>query len=597
MTFAQNFLETVHQVGGKGHELRKVYRRIQERELFLLAYGKLYANQGALTPGVDPTDTVDSMSLSRIDDTIAILKNGDYVWQPVRKVEIPKKRGGNRPLGVPGWRDKLLQEVIRMVLDAYYEPQFSVYSHGFRPQRGCHTALRAIHRTWKGTKWFIEMDIARCFDSFDHELLLSIIGRHIKDNRFLKLLRGMLEAGYMTEWVYHKTYSGVPQGGIASPILSNIYLNELDKFVTEQLLPTYNRGQRKAKNPLYEALAKRMKQAQSQGDQEEYRRLFRQRQYTPSLDTHDESFRRLRYIRYADDGLLGFDGPKCEAIAIKTQLADFLATIKLRLSPEKTLITHAATERARFLGYDISVSWEDQRLAQRDKRRARNGQIRLSVPPSVIAEWKRNYSKHGRPTHRSSLVHCSDFEIVRIYGIAFQGLVNYYALAHDVSTKLYTLKFIIRQSLARTIAHKHNETVKWVYRRYRQHSDLGVDAIIVEVPNPKDPHTPYLAQFGHKPIETNRNAILNDTVAYFYPSKNELVRRLLADECELCGSTEQIRVHHVRKLADVKKRYYGRKDPPAWAIFMMSRRRKTVVVCHKCHRDIHSGNYDGVKVN
>ena len=160
MTLAQNFIEIVHQLGEKKYEIKKVYRRIQDRELFLSAYSKLYANKGAMTPGIDPHNTVQEMSLTRIDRIIDDLKNDTYQWQPVRRIEIPKKNSSKkRPLGIAVWSDKLLQEVIRTVLEAYYEPQFSEHAHGFRPNKSCHTALREIE-TWKGTKWFIEGDSA-----------------------------------------------------------------------------------------------------------------------------------------------------------------------------------------------------------------------------------------------------------------------------------------------------------------------------------------------------------------------------------------------------------------------------------------------------
>lgn len=301
MTLAHNFLEIVHRVGSQGYELRKVYRRIQDRELFLIAYGNLYANKGAMTAGVDPNDTVDGMSLDRIDDIIAKLKNGTYVWQPVKRIEIPKKNGKKRPLGIAPFRDKLLQEVIRMVLEGYYEPQFSDFSHGFRPNRGCHTALSHIYHNWKGTKWFIEGDIKGCFDNIDHEILLAIIGRKIKDQKLLKLLRKMLEAGYMQDWKYHQTYSGTPQGGVISPILSNIMLNELDQFIENELLPAYNRGKRKADNKEYKQLSAEIRKARRCGNKELCQELLRQRRKLPSQDPNDPLYRRLKYMRYADD--------------------------------------------------------------------------------------------------------------------------------------------------------------------------------------------------------------------------------------------------------------------------------------------------------
>ncbi|MBU1746243.1 MAG: reverse transcriptase/maturase family protein [Chloroflexi bacterium] len=219
MQATQTYLEILRDRGERKLPLRRVYRHLQDRELFLRAYAKLYANEGALTPGVDPRDTADGMSLERIDRIIEALRAGTYRWRPVRRAYIPKKSGKLRPLGVPSWEDKLLQEAVRIVLSAYYEPQFSDASHGFRPGRGCHTALQSILFRWTGTKWFIEGDIKGCFDNIDHDKLLEIIERDIQDGRLIKLLRGMLKAGYMEDWRYHRTYSGAPQGGVLSPLL------------------------------------------------------------------------------------------------------------------------------------------------------------------------------------------------------------------------------------------------------------------------------------------------------------------------------------------------------------------------------------------
>jgi len=242
MQSAQTYLEVVRSRGERRLELKRVYHNLRNRELFLSAYAKLYANHGAMTAGADPNDTVDGMSLRRIDRIIESLAAGTYRWQPARRVYITKANGKLRPLGLPGWNDKLLEEVIRMVLSAYYEPQFSRTSHGFRPGRGCHTTLQQIRREWKGMKWFIEGDIKGCFDHIDHDKLLAIIGRNIKDERFLKLLREMLAAGYLEDWRYKPTLTGTPQGGVLSPLLANIFLNELDQFAEKELMPQYTKG-------------------------------------------------------------------------------------------------------------------------------------------------------------------------------------------------------------------------------------------------------------------------------------------------------------------------------------------------------------------
>jgi group II intron reverse transcriptase/maturase len=592
MQGAQTYLEIVRDRGERGLELRRVYRSLRNKELFLRAYAKLYANEGALTPGTDPTDTVDGMMLKRIDSIIADLEAGTYQWKPSRRRYIPKKGGKLRPLGVPSWSDKLLQEVIRTILSAYYEPQFSEASHGFRPGLGCHTALQSIVHTWHGTKWFIEGDIRGCFDEIEHDKLLQVIGRNIKDQRLLKLLRGMLKAGYLEDWRYHQTYSGTPQGGIISPLLTNIFLNELDRYVTEELIPQYTRGERRRRNPAYERLTQAMVRAKKQGDFERYRALEKQRRQLSSGDPNDPNYRRLRYVRYADDFLLGFIGPKSEALEIKRKIRAFLETLGLTMSEGKTLITHTTTGRARFLGYDICVAQSNDCV--RNGRRSVNGIPRLSVPREVTGEWRGRYMRKGKSCHRPELADHSDYGIVMTYHLEFQGLVNYYTLAYDVSTKLYPVKWVYMQSLVKTLAAKHKRNAPWVYRRYYRKSPQGVMAIAVEVS--REGRKPLITWFGAQPIRFNKWATVNDTKVQLLTRRNDVVRRLLANQCELCDSTEDIQVHHIRKLKDLKRRYKGRANPPEWVVKMIALRRKTLVVCAKCHQAIHAGTYDGPRL-
>ena len=236
--------------GRKGLPCNELYRQMFNKELYLLAYGRIYSNQGAMTPGAS-AETADGMSEAKIDEIIEAMRHERYRFAPARRVYIPKKNGKLRPLGLPSWSDKLVGEVVRLLLEAYYEPQFSDHSHGFRKERGCHTALREIERTWTGTTWFIEGDISDCFGTLDHEVLVTILAEKIHDNRFLRLIANMLKAGYLEDWEYRETLSGCPQGGVVSPILSNIYLDKLDKFVEQELIPEYTRGDRRKKNLEY----------------------------------------------------------------------------------------------------------------------------------------------------------------------------------------------------------------------------------------------------------------------------------------------------------------------------------------------------------
>src|SRR5712675_1592540 len=368
-------LGVLRERGRKGLPCTQLYRQMFNRELYLLAYGNIYANKGAMTPGATE-ETVDGMSLEKIDAIIEAMRYERYRFAPARRVLIPKKNGKLRPLGLPSWSDKLVGEVVRLLLEAYYEPGFSDLSHGFRKGRGCHTALRKVHDTWTGTVWFIEGDISDCFGSLDHEILLGILAEKIHDNRFLRLIRNMLKAGYLEDWEYRETLSGCPQGGVVSPILSNIYLHKLDEFVEQELIPQYTRGTSRKDNHEYKRLRRHMTSARLRGDRAAVRDLKKQLRAIPYGDPMDPGYRRLKYIRYADDHILGFIGPKAEAEQIKARLAAFLReTLALELNQSKTLITHARTRAARFLGYEITVQHGNTKLT--GGIRSANGRIAL----------------------------------------------------------------------------------------------------------------------------------------------------------------------------------------------------------------------------
>jgi group II intron reverse transcriptase/maturase len=538
------------------------------------------------------------MSLPKIGTIIEALRFERYRWTPARRVSIEKKHSTKqRPLGLPTWSDKLLQEVLRMILNAYYEPQFSDHSHGFRPKRGCHTALREIYQHWAGTTWFIEGDISRCFDSFDHELLIGALSERIHDGRFLNLVRELLKAGYVEDWKFNQTLSGTPQGGIVSPILANILLDKLDKFVETVLIPKYSRGAKRTPNYEYHRLIARSRQLRKKGKVEEAKALRRQAQQMPTQDPDDPNYRRLRYVRYADDFLLGFVGPRSEAEEIKQQLGDFLREeLKLELSKTKTLITHARSEAARFLGYEVTVFQKDRKRSPRltegtrTKVRSVNGGIGLRVPSDVLEEKCNRYTRNGKAVHRAELVNDSDFSIVATYQSEYRGIANYYRLAYNMHT-LRQLKWVMEQSLTKTLAAKFKQSVSKVYDTYR--AELEVDGKQykgLQVVIPREGKAPLVATWGGIPLTWDIWANLEDRPQGVWGGRTELEKRLLAQVCELCGTThmiDQIEVHHIRALKDLN-RYTGR-EKPEWVKRMAIRRRKTLVLCRTCHREITYG--------
>jgi len=576
----------IRERGKKGEPLERVYRLLYNPELYLTAYGKLSSNAGATTPGTTE-ETVDGMSVEKIQAIIECIRAERYVWTPAKRAYIPKKNGKKRPLGLPIWSDKLLQEAMRTILEAYYEPQFSDHSHGFRPERGCHTALREIWGKWTGVIWFIEGDISGCFDHINHDVLLDILRVNIHDERFIRLISNMLNAGYMEDWKFHATLSGTPQGGVISPILSNIYLHTLDEYVVTQLIPKWTRGEKRGRNQEYDHLITRAGHLRNKGNREEANALKQQAMLLPSMDTFDPDFRRLKYVRYADDFLLGFIGSKAEAEHIKEEIGTFLQEmLKLEMSKAKTLVTHARTEAAHFLGYGIHTLQENSQRG-RDKRRSLNGKIGLRVPEKAVEEKRQNYMRNGKPKHRPELMDDSDFTILSTYQAEYRGIVEYYRMAYNL-TALDKLKWTMERSLVMTLANKFKTSVPKVYRKYQ--ADLKTKGktykglqVVRERPGKK----PLVATWGGVSLVWSLKAQLNDQPQLVYSGRTELVQRLLAQECEWCGSTEHVQVHHIRALKDLNT--HKGKEKPEWVKLMAARRRKTMVVCLKCHQDITAG--------
>ena len=361
----------------------RLYRYLLREDIYMTAYKNLYANKGAGTEGVDD-DTADGFGKGYVNRIIDGLKNLTYEPKAVKRVYIPKRNGKMRPSGIPSFRDKLVQDALRQILGAVYEPVFSAHSHGSRPNRSCHTALKEISRSFRSTKWFVEGDIKGCFDNIDHAVLLDLLSVKIKDSKFVNLIGKFLKAGYMEDWEYHRTYSGTPQGGILSPILANIYLHGLDKKI-EAMQKEFNAPAVHAYTPAYgkkvrEIVKLRKRYGECADDTEKkelLKRIHKLEVEKRRLPYKDASDKKIAYVRYADDFIIGVSGSREDAEHIKQELMQFVATgLKLELSDEETKITHSS-ENAHFLGYEINV-----RRCQQTKRKA-NGIVQRTLNNSV----------------------------------------------------------------------------------------------------------------------------------------------------------------------------------------------------------------------
>ncbi|MEL8737393.1 group II intron reverse transcriptase/maturase, partial [Escherichia coli] len=489
-------LDGIEDASKKGYPVRNLYKIACEPGLWLQAYVNIRANAGALTQGVS-TDTIDGFSIERAEKLAKTLRSREYVAKPVRRVQIPKKDGKTRPLGIPGGDDKLAQEVARIILERVYEPVFSEHSHGFRPKRSCETALRSIRPVWNGVKWIVDVDIKGFFDNIPHKLLLNTLAEKIKDKNFLKLIEQWLKAGYVDNWKYHRSYSGTPQGGIISPLLANIYLDKLDRFVEQNLIPAYTSGTKRRANPDMNRLAHKIHKLRKKVDgmatdsesekeaiKKEIERLLEEKRSIPSQVMNDPNFRRMYYVRYADDFVIGVIGSKKDAEHISRQVRNFITTsLGLEVNEAKTRIRHIS-EGVNFLGYEIRQADAKKLLKQKMQgrhalRRSTTGIVQLFVPDNIAAKFC-HQKKYGcyenvKAVHRSSLQNLSEAEIVLTFNAEMRGLANYYSLALDMKYKLSKLYFIWQISLFKTLANKRRSSVNKVAKSLRQNNgDLAI---------------------------------------------------------------------------------------------------------------------------
>ncbi|MFI3228305.1 MAG: reverse transcriptase domain-containing protein [Clostridia bacterium] len=593
----------------KSYQYERLYRNFYNPEFYLTAYQNIYANQGNMTEGSDGK-TIDGMGMERINKLINSLKDHSYKPNPAKRKYIQKKNGKMRPLGIPSFDDKLVQEVARMILESIYEPNFSDLSHGFRPQRSCHTALMHVQSHFTGVKWFVEGDIKGFFDNINHHTMINILRKRIKDEYFIGLIWKFLKAGYLENWVFHNTYSGTPQGSVISPILSNIYLNELDSYI-EEYIEKFHKGKVRGENKEYKRIISKIGSLKREGryrpekwakftDEEKHNAKLHLKELYNELYQHtrtnpmDENYRRLVYVRYADDFLCGVIGSKEDAEHIKEDLKHYLSEkLQLELSDEKTLITNAQ-EKARFLGYDICAYADGGFIKDKNgrKMRSRNSKIKLLVPHD---KWQRKLTDYGalkikldekgkekyQPFHRTNLIRNDDIEILSQYNAEIRGMYNYYKLANNVSV-LNTFGYIMKMSMFKTFAAKYQSKVSKIRKKY------GRKKFGVKYKTKAGLKTAYFYDGGFRKDRKNIGKKEVDVIPKIYgnTTRTSLVARLNAHKCEWCGAENvELEIHHVRKLKDLK----GKK---AWEVRMIARKRKTMALCKACHAKLHAGKLD-----
>lgn len=609
MRSPQNVLESLSSKAcNSNYQYQRLYRNLYNPEFYLIAYQKIQAKQGNMTAGTDGK-TVDGMSIKRINALIAKLRDFSYQPSPARRTYIPKANGKKRPLGIPSFNDKLVQEVVRMILESIYEPNFLNTSHGFRPKRSCHTALQYVQKNFTGVKWFVEGDIKGCFDHVDHHVLVNILRRRIQDEHFIGLIWKFLKAGYMEDWVYHNTYSGTPQGSIISPILANIYLNELDVFMA-QYAQTFRQGDKRRINPAYKKTLDKRRGKQEWLKRNEHKisperkaavkaeinEIDQYLRAIPYVDPMDDGYKRLVYVRYADDFLVGVIGSKEDAKQVKADVGQFIQQqLHLELSQEKTLITHGS-DFAQFLSFQVTASTEQNstRTKAGYVKRSYTGRIKLYVPKE---KWLKRLLSYGalkihydksngnkeiwEPICRSGLRNLDDLEILNQYNAEIRGLYNYYRIAHN-ATVLNNFLYVMKYSMYKTFAGKYRTSMRKIIRKYTKNRDFVIT---------------YQGKSGEKSVVFYNQGMRRDThvsttdpdiIGRARENRNytSLVQRLRGRQCEWCGATDvEIEIHHVKKLKDLS----GKAE---WERHMIARRRKTMALCHNCHVKLHAGKLD-----
>lgn len=586
------------------YKFKNLYRILYNKNIYISALSTITSNNGSDTAGIDQ-ETISDIHEKVIEKLIVSVKDETYQPAPYVRIHIPKKNGSQRPLGIPSIRDRLLQEVCRKILEAIYEPTFIKQSCGFRKNMGCHTALEHIKSTFTSVNWFIEGDICNFYDNINHGILLQMLERRISDQRFIGLIKKFLNAGYVEQWKFFKTYSGTPQGGIISPILANIYLDALDRYIMDYKTKfDVSSAKSTAKlNPKYWRIngqvtyyLDRLKKYPNHKDREVYIKKLEElkkirKTINSRLPAEETGCKRIEYVRYADDFIVGVAGSYSDSVKIKEDLKTFLeCKLKLQLSENKTKITNSYS-KARFLGYDITISKESHGVTRKDGSKTRSGfrAVQLLMPHDVIINSIIKFrmvedinAKQWRMMHRPELTPLSALEIVKIYNSQIRGLYNYYSLAKNVTGQMNQYYYVSEYSCLKTLAAKFKSSLYKIREKFRIGKHWGIRYQSKDKSKImyfyKDGFKRKRDRFYNANVDIKQNPIT-------FCGRNELEKRLNAHKCELCGNeTGKFFIHHIHRMKDVAK---GKEQ---WEKLMIARNRKTMVLCKECHIKVHKND-------
>jgi len=602
------------------------YKDLCDIEAYKKAYEKIKSKPGNMTPGTDG-DTFDGMSLTRIEKLVGKVRSGEFDFKPSKRIYIKKPNGKMRPLGIPSPTDKIVQKVYLELLEKAFEPTFLDSSHGFRPNRSCHTALKEIKK-WTGCTWLIEGDIKGYFDHIDHHILETLLEKRIKDRRLIHMYWKMARAGYIeNDGKEYASTLGVPQGSIISPILSNIYLHELDVYM-QKLKSEYDTKSISIDNPEYarerHKLNVQVKKGKTiTGEVITQTWINAEKKRINKLPSVIRNGIKVTYVRYADDFVVGVKGERTVAVEIKKKIKKFLEEeLKVELNEEKTKITQLTRDTGLFLGYRIKVTdrkyYESKKIPNNlinstgeqkvipkgmttysETRRAAYGRVKLYIPQEDIINKlvERGYAKkiHALNTIRGKAyglwIAQSDAAIIALYRSIILGYANFYNLADDyyrLSGIIYILKF----SAVHTIAAKHRSSITEVFEKYGK--DLRINKKTQRPPTKKDSEKDIISLKINTTKEGKQDRVgkgelnIEPLRVQSYVMKTAFI--LDEKQCKACGSTESVEMHHVRALKDLDKK----KDTVSK--LMIAMRRKQVPLCKKCHQKVHLGKYDAEKL-